>query len=157
MTIVRTTLVVASSAVVATFGGPLCLPIKAADEPLPRGALARIGTTQFRQVSWHKRVFFSSDGKSLIVTDDSNKVRWWDPMTGHRVHELVMPNAQFNGADFAPGSGLLAVIGTQRPEETPTTVDQIQQTVWLIDTAARKVVHTLPMKGSSPHSSSGRR
>jgi WD40 repeat protein len=140
-------LLVACCAVLATLGRPHCLPVRAA-EPLPRGAITRIGTTQFRQVSWHKRVFFSSDWNSLIVTDDRNKVRWWDPTTGERVHEIEMPNAQFNGADFAPSSGLLAVIGTQRPEELPATIEQIQQTVWLIDTATRQVVHTLPMKGS---------
>ena len=112
-------------------------------DPLPPGALARIGTTQFRQVGWHKRAFFSADGKTLIVTGRSVVgVQFWDVETGRKTHHFPLPNHVIHSGAFASDASILAVIGTHWPngDEAPS-----EAAVWLVDTVNRKVVQTLRM------------
>lgn len=144
--LVACAVLVTAGAVLGLRGTPSAPPPPAGEKPapaadaLPPGAVAAIGTTQFRQVSWHKRVFFAADGNSLVVTDDGNTVRTWDPADGRLRHELPVPGARFGDADFAPAAGLLAVVGTFVPDEPP---GKSEHRAWLIDVPRRAVVHTL--------------
>jgi RNA polymerase sigma factor (sigma-70 family) len=49
-------------------------------DPLPPGALARMGTVRLRQV--RPRVVFGPDGKSLISVGEDSRVATWDLATG---------------------------------------------------------------------------
>jgi RNA polymerase sigma factor (sigma-70 family) len=49
-------------------------------DPLPPGALARMGTIRLRQT--YPRVVFSADGKSLLSAGADHSVRTWDVTTG---------------------------------------------------------------------------
>ena len=112
-------------------------------DPLPPGALARIGSTHFRQAGWHKRAFFSADGKTLIVTGRSVVgVQFWDVETGRKTHHFPLPNCLIHNGAFASDAEVLAVIGTHWPngDEAPP-----EPAVWLVDTVNRKVVQTLRM------------
>ena len=40
-----------------------------AGDPLPPGAVARIGTTRYRVRGWHQQVFLSPDGKIIYVNN----------------------------------------------------------------------------------------
>jgi WD40 repeat protein len=56
-------------------------PTDSLDEPLPPGAVARIGTTRLRHVDTVSSLAYSPDGKRLISTDGWS-VGVWDPRTG---------------------------------------------------------------------------
>ena len=50
-------------------------------DPLPPGALARIGTTRFRHGGNAEAIAFSPDGKTL-ATGSHDGIRLWDSATG---------------------------------------------------------------------------
>jgi RNA polymerase sigma factor (sigma-70 family) len=97
----------------------------AAGDPLPAGAIARIGTTQLRQAcQW---VYLTDGGKTLVAAEEAGTVRWWDPLTGRQRHELTIDNALFETAAYHPATGMLAVMGLRRPEPGPATAEQAEE------------------------------
>src|SRR5436190_1203028 len=57
-------------------------------EPLPAGALSRVGGIRFRHTGWAIMVAFSPDGKQLATAGNDNLIRIWDPATGRQIREL---------------------------------------------------------------------
>ena len=49
-------------------------------DPLPPGALARLGTIRLRHLS--PTVIFSADGKALLSAGGDGTIRTWEPATG---------------------------------------------------------------------------
>jgi WD40 repeat protein len=62
--------------------------VDAFGDPLPKGAVARIGTLRLRQPSNIYSVAFSPDGKLLATGGESDGVRLWDSSTGKLLHFL---------------------------------------------------------------------
>ncbi len=112
-------------------------------EPLPPGAVARIGTTRFRQSSWHKRVFFTADGKTLIHTEDGRTIHYWDVATGRKIDQVEIPGAMFQHAEYDAKRNLLAIVGTYWPDEKDRT--KSEHAAWLFDTSKRHVVQFFRM------------
>ena len=54
-------------------------------EPLPPGAIARIGDVRFRHGSMCSLVAFQDDGKTILSVGNDGAVRYWDTKTGHLV------------------------------------------------------------------------
>ncbi|MHC4645217.1 MAG: WD40 repeat domain-containing protein [Planctomycetota bacterium] len=73
--------------------GPVeTLPRQAVDlygDPLPTGAVARLGTTRLRHQGQVTRIEFSADGKSLASAGSDRAVVVWDVSTGKTRHRLV--------------------------------------------------------------------
>jgi hypothetical protein len=96
-------------------------------DPLPQGAVARIGTLRLRQPSEICSVAFSPDGKlpgfeartyfayssdgTVLATWTDSTVQLWDTLTGRRLARLQGHTGRVNQAAFAPGGGLLATAG----------------------------------------------
>jgi WD40 repeat protein len=60
-------------------------------DPLPEGAVARLGTSRFRHSGAVHAVAFSADGKLLAASsDDPNMVVIWDRATGRKVREFAV-------------------------------------------------------------------
>ena len=81
-------------------------------DPLPKGAIARLGTTRFRHGDGFPRVFFAPDGKTLITA--RGEARVWDVATGRLLRSfdagwVVVPSPDGRTL-FAAGYGFLRAI-----------------------------------------------
>lgn len=111
-------------------------------EPLPPGAVALIGTGQFRQVGWHHRAFFTADPDVVVVKAERGIIRFWHVPTGVKVAEITLPDARAFDAHATPDGRLLAVAGWHQVSEEN---GKSQPAVWLIDTSTRKVLRRIDL------------
>jgi RNA polymerase sigma factor (sigma-70 family) len=76
-------------------------------DPLPRGAIARLGTTRFRHSRMLSRVFFAPDGRTLVTV--SSETRVWDVATGRLLRSFDTDGEVVLSSDgrtlFAAGRG----------------------------------------------------
>jgi RNA polymerase sigma factor (sigma-70 family) len=79
-------------------------------DPLPSGAIARLGTVRFRHGNDLEGLFLSSDGRTLISAG-VDAVRMWDVRSGRqqRQIDLIHPYNRIFGPDLSPDGKLLAV------------------------------------------------
>ncbi len=71
-------------------------------DPLPSGAIARLGTQRLRHGGWIKFVAFTPDDKRL-VSQGEDGVRVWDAATGKELHHLLPEAGKMWGAtDLSP-------------------------------------------------------
>src|SRR5262249_18150537 len=71
-------------------------------DPLPAGALARLGTTRMRHASWVNAVAVSPDGKLVASAGDDNLGRLWNPTTGEEVCRLANHTRSVRAVCFSP-------------------------------------------------------
>jgi RNA polymerase sigma factor (sigma-70 family) len=57
-------------------------------DPLPAGALARLGTVRFRQRNFVYGLLLSPDGKSVVSYGGNQFITFWDAATGREVRRL---------------------------------------------------------------------
>src|SRR5262249_36512923 len=98
-------------AVLAQTPAPGQAPLKKLDasgDPLPHGAVARIGTLRFRHPGPVDFVGYSGDGKLLITHSNDSAVRFWDAGAGKQVQSLKLTTRVVIGAGrYYPGARLL--------------------------------------------------
>jgi RNA polymerase sigma factor (sigma-70 family) len=63
--------------------------VNALGDPLPEGALARLGTTRLRHGGHIRYVSFTPDGKRLLTQGSDGMVRLWDTTTGKELRHLA--------------------------------------------------------------------
>lgn len=84
-------------------------------DPLPPGAVARLGTLRLRHSGGVRALAFAADGKTLASAGDDRTIRLWDVATGKEVCQ-VGRQIEVSLLRFLPGGqGLLA--GSRAPEE----------------------------------------
>jgi WD40 repeat protein len=72
-------------------------------DPLPPGAVCRVGTVRLRAPEWMSSLAFTPDGKLLVTAGHGPRLRVWDAATGLLVREV--PLAREDDPDAAPGKG----------------------------------------------------
>jgi RNA polymerase sigma factor (sigma-70 family) len=70
--------------------GKPAVRVDAQGDPLPAGAIARLGTVRFRHGGRIAHMLFTTDGKHLVSNGDDG-VRVWDPVTGKELRRLTPP------------------------------------------------------------------
>jgi WD40 repeat protein len=61
-------------------------------DPLPPGAVARVGTDRFLTARGVDQLAFTADGKALLSVDRKGRVIWWDAATGRERKRVAVRN-----------------------------------------------------------------
>ncbi|HEV3260923.1 MAG TPA: PQQ-binding-like beta-propeller repeat protein [Gemmataceae bacterium] len=77
-------------------------------DPLPEGALARLGTLRFRQGGSVHGLAVSPDGKTLASGGDAGVIRFWDLATGKELRHIQAHRSQVLSVAFSPDGKALA-------------------------------------------------
>jgi WD40 repeat protein len=83
-------------------------------DPLPPGAVARLGTTRLRfgQGEWSASVVLAPDGKTLMACSGADPVlRFWDVATGKALRALAIEARHTGGALALSPDGKVAAVG----------------------------------------------
>jgi RNA polymerase sigma factor (sigma-70 family) len=84
-------------------------------DPLPDGAVVRLGTLRFNHGDGLNALFFSPDGRS-IISEGNGIVRLWDPLTGKELRQFVTAQPLFDSQTaLAPDGQTLTVLGQKFP------------------------------------------
>lgn len=92
----------------------LCSPVLSSDDdpaadPLPKGAVLRMGTTRMLHETWPTCLRFSADDRYLASADHSGTIRFWDVATGRLLRE--MPQGTGSQVAFSPDGKTMAIGG----------------------------------------------
>jgi RNA polymerase sigma factor (sigma-70 family) len=110
-------------------------------DPLPAGALRRLGTVRFRHGVGLSAVAYAPDGKTIASASDDGRIRLWEAATGKPKGSLRQPGRSgICVLAFAPDGRTLLSGGFD--------LDQVPgSTFFLWDMAAGKLARALPAPG----------
>jgi WD40 repeat protein len=112
-------------------------------DPLPEGAVSRLGTVRFRHVRL-SLVAYAPDGKALLSAGDGT-FRRWDAATGKELQRWPIISGDVDCAALSADNKILAVARSEHVAG--------KQQIYLYDVATRKELHRLdPGENGMVHS-----
>jgi RNA polymerase sigma factor (sigma-70 family) len=112
---------------------PVVQPEKRVDalgDPLPPGAILRLGSIRLRHGGTIFSAVFSPTADELVSAGWDKTIRFWDPATGKQTRHFAGPEKGLAGAAYSPDGKLLAGAG-------------LDNVVYLWDAATGKQLHRL--------------
>lgn len=94
-------------------------PADGLDDPLPKGAFARLGTTRWRHGNAVTSVAFGPGGKMLAAAGIDNAVRIWEVSTGRELRHFPGQGDNAPPARAAPGRTTSPCRPTASPLPSP--------------------------------------
>ncbi|MBI3411058.1 MAG: WD40 repeat domain-containing protein [Planctomycetes bacterium] len=89
-------------------------------DPLPQGALARLGTLRFRAGMWPKQIVATPDGKKLVTVgfnlSASERLAVWDAATGRAIRQVPLPNVSVQATTVLPNGRGFAIVKVSRDD-----------------------------------------
>src|SRR5262249_53767921 len=79
-------------------------------DPLPKGALARLGTVRWRLGEAGNAIALAPDGKTVVAAG-AGMLRFWDAVTGKELRRLDVKEDAILDVVFSPDGKTLAVLG----------------------------------------------
>jgi WD40 repeat protein len=83
-------------------------------DPLPEGAIARMGLGRLKHAGRVYSLVFSPDGKSLASAGDDRVIRLWDAKTGKQLRQLAGHESSAMGVAFSPDGKTLVSASLDR-------------------------------------------
>jgi RNA polymerase sigma factor (sigma-70 family) len=77
-------------------------------DPLPRGALLRLGTVRQRHAVATSRAAFTPDGKTVLVSDMGGRVIYWDVATGKEIRRVQADRGNVTALALSPDGKRMA-------------------------------------------------
>lgn len=84
-------------------------------DPLPDGAVSRLGSIRFLHGDWVRSVAFSPDGKTLVSGTQERFFRIWDTATGREVRRFKVKDTSVVRVALSPNGRLIASTGNGGP------------------------------------------
>ncbi len=93
-----------------------------AGDPLPDGAVARLGTIRFRHGGLIENLAFAADGKTLVSCGAFDGMRFWDAATGKEIQRFP-EQTRAHSIALSPDGKLLAVtVRRENPKDEPIAI-----------------------------------
>ena len=83
-------------------------------DPLPPGAIARMGTVRFRHEDEVWSVAFSPDGKTVVTASRDNMVRLWEAASGKEIRQFQGHQGGVSSVVFSPDGKTVATASHDR-------------------------------------------
>jgi WD40 repeat protein len=82
-------------------------------DPLPDGALVRLGTTRWRHAGAGTAIAYAPDGKSVVTGGWHGVLKVWDVTNGKELRRIAVKEKSIKAMVFSPDGSKLAVAGAQ--------------------------------------------
>jgi WD40 repeat protein len=129
----------------SAFGAPPAPGGELATEPLPVGALVRLGSPRLRPESNVLATAFSADGKSLFTVGHGQNIQVWDSDTGRQRRRISLAA----GTPLVPtGVTIWGGFAIFTPDARTLVFQGVDGNLHVFDTEAGKVLRTIPNAGT---------
>jgi RNA polymerase sigma factor (sigma-70 family) len=122
----------------ATPTAPAAAKVDAAGDPLPPGAIARLGTTRFRFPGYDYQVFFLPEGDRVVWLNEGSTATYWDVVTGSVTTTFTDKDLFRAQVELSPDGERLALFGMPQTDKKPGPT-----TLRLYDLKASKTLWTV--------------
>ncbi|MGI8981283.1 MAG: WD40 repeat domain-containing protein [Pirellulaceae bacterium] len=110
-------------------------------DPLPNGAVARLGTTRFRHAGYFRGVAFLPDNVTFVTYGEQKTISFWEAETGQRLREIRTDPMTIQGFALSRDGKQIAVGGYWSPEDrTKPTQGELR----VLNTATGATIKTFP-------------
>ena len=110
-------------------------------DPLPKGAIARLGTARFRAGDdWFRGLAITPDGTAVIAATGDRSVYVWNTSTGRLIRRIRTDPFGISGFTTSPNGKKIALAGFWTTDDGAFT----QREVRVIDVASGELVRAFP-------------